>query len=252
LQADFQTLDADVICLQESFRTGNRRRLVEALSDRYHFPGTYDSRSIIPGIRSDTTGGLVILSKYPFIDYAFCSHHSGRGMKLSEAFGRKGFILSKIATPFGPLVIANMHLYAGRAESDAKFRLEQIPYLLEQIDSYRGHCPVILAGDLNSSPCEPFPAKAAGELLREYELVLQSGFVDVLKTCDHSTVTYASPGNRYAEMWYQETKTPQRYDYIFTKPSTRRITSLEARVVLNSHQPVSDHYGLFAEISISK
>jgi endonuclease/exonuclease/phosphatase family metal-dependent hydrolase len=61
-----QRLDAEIICLQESFDVHHRRLLYEHLGlDRYYASGGFEATRKVPLASFDTTGGLVIFSKFP-------------------------------------------------------------------------------------------------------------------------------------------------------------------------------------------
>lgn len=246
-------LSPNIICFQESFKVANRKCLIEALGSQYHSLGGLGDRWwLFPFIRLDKSGGLVIVSKFPFIDYAFFEHKVFPGMKLDERYGHKGYIISKIETPVGQVVVANVHLYAGRSTQDTEVRLLQINRLLEHIEQYRGSNPVIIAGDLNSSPCDPFPTETTGKFSPEYGAFLKAGFQDVLSTFDHRSITYAVPGNHYAEQWYNVSKTHQRFDYIFIHNANLNLNQCEGSVVFDYKEPISDHYGIFARLVLSR
>ncbi len=67
-----QRLDAEIICLQESFDVHHRRLLYEHLGlDRYYASGGFEETRKAPLASFDTTGGLVIFSKFPIIQYKF-------------------------------------------------------------------------------------------------------------------------------------------------------------------------------------
>lgn len=63
-----QQLDAEIICLQESFDVPHRRLLYERLGcDRYYASGGFEETRKAPLAVFDTTGGLIIFSKFPII-----------------------------------------------------------------------------------------------------------------------------------------------------------------------------------------
>src|SRR6266852_3835949 len=67
-----QRLDAEIVCLQESFDVHHRRLLYESLGlDRYYASGGFEETRKAPLASFDTTGGLVIFSKFPIIQYKF-------------------------------------------------------------------------------------------------------------------------------------------------------------------------------------
>src|SRR5262245_7615675 len=69
-----QRLDAEIICLQESFDVHHRRLLYEHLGlDKYYASGGFEETRKVPLALFDTTGGLVIFSKFPIIQHKFIS-----------------------------------------------------------------------------------------------------------------------------------------------------------------------------------
>src|SRR5215475_8773830 len=65
-------LDAEIVCLQESFDVRHRRLLYESLgSDKYYASGGFEATRRAPLTLFDTTGGLVIFSKFPIIHNKF-------------------------------------------------------------------------------------------------------------------------------------------------------------------------------------
>src|SRR5712692_3115948 len=67
-----QRLDAEIVCLQESFDVHHRSLLYEHLGiERYYASGGFEEIRKVPLAEFDTTGGLVIFSKFPIIKYKF-------------------------------------------------------------------------------------------------------------------------------------------------------------------------------------
>jgi mRNA deadenylase 3'-5' endonuclease subunit Ccr4 len=65
-------LDAEIVCLQESFDVRHRRFLYESLgSDKYYASDGFETTRKAPLALFDTTGGLVIFSKFPIIQNKF-------------------------------------------------------------------------------------------------------------------------------------------------------------------------------------
>jgi endonuclease/exonuclease/phosphatase family metal-dependent hydrolase len=72
-----QRLDAEIICLQESFDVHHRRLLYEHLGlERYYTSGGFEETRKVPLAVFDTTGGLVIFSKFPIIKHNFIPFNS--------------------------------------------------------------------------------------------------------------------------------------------------------------------------------
>jgi endonuclease/exonuclease/phosphatase family metal-dependent hydrolase len=198
----------------------------------------------------DTTGGLFVLSRYAMADHEFVPFPRLSGSSLIEELARKGVLLSRVLTPAGDLWVVNTHLYAGHSDLGTEQRLQQLTFILDTLERVCDRdSAVLLAGDLNALPTRPFPAATDFHLTPEYELLLAAGFNDTLPRFDASTVTYAVPGNRYAERWYNPTNFPSRVSYVLFRPAAgMHLRARNARVVFNSGQPLSDHYGLLSTV----
>src|SRR5262245_10210098 len=131
-------LSPDIICLQESFRTISRQRLLSALSHVYHYAGSLKSRWMLPFLRADRTGGVAVMSRYSFAEYNFVEHAQFSRMRFDERLGRKGFIVSLIKTAVGLIFVVNAHLYAGRTEIETDIRLQQLDRLFSYLQK---NCP---------------------------------------------------------------------------------------------------------------
>ena len=72
IAAYLQRLDAEIICLQESFDVPHRRLLYDHVGvERYYASGGLEATRHAPLASFDTTGGLVILSQFPIIQSHF-------------------------------------------------------------------------------------------------------------------------------------------------------------------------------------
>jgi hypothetical protein len=73
IAAYLQRLDAEIVCLQESFDVHHRRLLYELLGvDRYYASGGFGATRKAPLACLDTTGGLVTFSKFPSCSINLC------------------------------------------------------------------------------------------------------------------------------------------------------------------------------------
>src|SRR5262249_6678436 len=98
IAAYLQSLDAEIICLQESFDVHHRRVLYEELGGaRYYASGGFEETRQAPLALFDTTGGLVILSKFPIIQSHFRPFHQFTP-SLIERIGRKGVLEATLDT----------------------------------------------------------------------------------------------------------------------------------------------------------
>src|SRR5262249_38163106 len=143
-----QRLDAEIVCLQESFDVHHRRLLYEHLGlERYYASGGFEETRKVPLASFDTTGGLVIFSKFPIIRYKFIPFNQFTP-SLIEHIGRKGVLEATIETPYGVVQLFNIHLHVGKHFLAHSIRVKQLKSVLELMKSY-GNVPVILAGDFN-------------------------------------------------------------------------------------------------------
>ena len=242
----------DVICLQESFRCAHRRELLAALPQGYHLAGSLKNRWMLPLLRADRTGGLAILSRLPLAAYRFVEHARSWRMRFDERLGRKGFALAQIMTAVGAVFIVNAHLYAGRSPRETEIRMQQLDTLFSSLQEYcPAGTPVILAGDFNASPTTHFPTNTRYEPTPEYERILAEGFVDTLPTFGLEHITYTGRENVYAKMLIDPASIPQKLDYVFYRPgASMSFETMEARVVFNRPEFLSDHNGVFCKLKV--
>ena len=253
-------LDADVIVLQEMFDVRARERVVRELCPPY--ATTRDatrSRRILGLLPIDTTGGLLVLSRLPISGSSFIRHPPHLGSKPDERLGRKGAMIVHLETPLGIVTLLTTHLYAGTKSKDVRVRCAQLEQILEALDAEADGRPVVLAGDINTSPTAGYPEPPGPEndLAPEYAALVDAGFSDPLPpnpTPPERTATWVPSRNRYAALPYQETKTDQRYDYVLVRPgSAHTWTMRNACTVLDGEGAhLSDHVGVRAELVLSQ
>jgi endonuclease/exonuclease/phosphatase family metal-dependent hydrolase len=253
-------LDADVIVLQEMFDVRARRRVLRELCPPYETtPDALRSRRILRLVQIDETGGLLVLSRLPIVSSRFVRHPADVGSKPDERIGHKGGMILRLDTPIGPVTLFALHLYAGTKPKHAGVRCAQLAPLLEVLNVEADGTPVVLAGDINTSPTVgyPEPAGPANPLTPEYAALLDAGFSDPLPpnpTPADRTATWVPSRNRYAALPYQETKTDARYDYVLVRPGSAHIWSVkDARTVLDdAGAHLSDHVGVQVELELSR
>src|SRR5262245_6020927 len=135
-----QQLDAEIICLQESFDVHHRRFLYEHLGfDRYYVSSGCEATRKAPLAAFDTTGGLVIFSKFPIIQDTFMPL-SQFTPSIVERIGRKGVLAATIETPYGVMQVFNIHLYNGRSFFARNIRVKQLKSVLELMKAHQ-HLP---------------------------------------------------------------------------------------------------------------
>ena len=251
-------LDADIIVLQEMFDVQARRRLLRELCPPYSTtPDAMGDRRILKLVKIDATGGLLVLSRLPIISSRFIPHPSGLGKKPDERVGRKGAMLVQLETSLGPMTLFAIHLYAGTKPVDSRVREAQLEPLLEALEAEANGGPVLLAGDINTSPTVRYPEPPGQDnpLSPEYGALVVAGFVDPLPpnpTPAARSATWVPSRNRYAALPYQETKTDERYDYILIRSGTSHTWSVKgARTVIDGGDSyLSDHVGVMVELDL--
>lgn len=251
-------LDADVIVLQELFDVRGRRRLLRELCPPYlTTPDALETRRILGLVPADTNGGLLILSRFPIKHSRFVPHSLGPGTKVDERLGRKGALIAQLDTPVGELTVFAVHLYAGTKPKDTRIRTAQLAPLLEALNAEAAANPVLLAGDINTSPTAgyPDPPGRGNRCSPEYAALAEAGFVDPLPpnpTPVELTATWVPSLNRYAGLPYQETKTDERYDYVMVRGGESRVWNVRgARTVLDgAGEHLSDHVGVLVELDL--
>lgn len=258
LSAALAALDADLIVLQEMFDVRARHRLLRQLCPPYN--STADSRQtrrILGLLPADVTGGLLLLSRLPISGARFIPHPTDVGSKPDERLGRKGAMIAHIETPVGRVTVFAVHLYAGTRPKDSKVRMKQLAPLLEALEEEANGAPVILAGDINTSPTlnYPEPPGPGNPLAAEYDALVRAGFVDPLPpnpTPVERSATWVPSRNPYAALPYQETKTDERYDYLMVRSgAAHEWTIRDARTVIDAPEAhLSDHVGVLAELDL--
>ncbi len=246
-------LSPDLICLQESFNLGNRRKLFSTLPSGYCTAGCEQNRWMLPLLRADRTGGLAVISRFALEDYQFVEHAVFSRMRFDEKLGRKGFVISQIKTAVGTIYVANAHLYAGRSARETEIRMHQLDILFSHLrQTCPAETPIILAGDFNASPTRHFPMNTRHEPTPEYQKILAEGFVDTLPHFGAEHITYTGRQNIYARFIIDASEIPKKLDYIFYRAGTKKkIETLEGRVVFNNGESLSDHNGVFCRLRIS-
>ena len=247
-------LSPTILALQEAFDVDFRPFAVQ------YFRGTYgvgngalcETRALV-FLRRDCSGGLLTLSVHPILTERVYAHPMREGMKLDERFSSKGFLVTTISTPLGPLHIINMHLYAGRDAADEDMRVDQLLQLEAVMDEHDlRDRPIFLVGDLNS--VHPAVAQADARYPRSeaYDFLTGSlGFVDTASEVGDGDRTYDPAANRYAGLWYNRVEGGQKLDYILYRPPPGfEIRVVQQRVVLNGEPLLSDHYGFVAEVEL--
>lgn len=226
-------LDADIICLQESFDTKHRLFLKDALTDSYYMAGDLEeTRRLLFFKLLDMSGGLVIFSKFPILESNFVSYSRVFNSAVGEILARKGFLEAIIKTPKGKMRILNTHLHEETKLFDQSVRISQLAKLFGLVKD--DDLPTILTGDFNEE---------ALMHQEKFSAIFDSrGFEHPIKTVRALDVapTYR-PGNPYVDNWMNRTSFPKRYDYILVKNIEKlgfAATKYEPQIIT---PPLSDH-----------
>ena len=250
------SLCSDIIALQEVFRPSIKDKIAKQMIDKnYHISSdiSKSSRRILGFLDMDRYGGLITISAYPIIVDTFVQYPIRDGMNIEEKWARKGFLVSIISTPDGPLIVINTHLYAGKSENAENMRMSQLmfmmDYLLNTVDYYR--YPTILVGDLNIT--HPAVAEAYADLDRStvYEALLNMGFYDSSPVINKDDLTIDPEGNAYKK----KERHAQKLDYCFYHvPDMDCHNQIEIvgayRTFATPETCISDHYGWCTKMKI--
>ena len=241
--------NADIVLLQELVPQRVKVRLAAELRDLYPHGAGIAEDSRFYGT------GLLTLSRHPMAD-ASCTSFARQTLE-EGLFGPRGMLACTVDTPgLGTLRVVNLHATAGgayrrkRRRGAPDRRGAQIAQAIETAGAaFDG--AVVLAGDFN---CDPAADPATGGLLQA------AGFADVaagLPDDERPQGTWdpANPLNRS-----RAAGPARRVDHIFVRPGGGNVVVSALRTVLDEPVvplpdgeplPVSDHYGLSAELATS-
>ena len=250
LAAALRGVDADIILLQELVPQRVKVRLAGELRDLYPL-----SAGIVEDSRFYGTG-LLTLSRHPMTD-ASCTSFAQQTLE-EGLFGPRGMLACTVRAPgLGPVRVFNLHATAGGAYRRERRRgapdrrsaqiVQAIEFAGRPFDG-----TVVLAGDFNFDlAADPVTVRLLGA----------AGFADVSAGLPDD----ARPGGTW------DPQNPlnrgraagpvRRVDHIFVRPGGGHAVNVSAaRIVLNEpvvslpdgeSLPVSDHYGLLAELAPS-
>jgi len=232
IAAYLQSLDAEIICLQESFDVHHRRVLYEQLGvARYYASGGFEETRQAPLALFDTTGGLVILSKFPILQSHFRPFQQFTP-SLIERIGRKGVLEATLDTPYGMMQVLNIHLHGGKTFLAHSIRVKQLKSVVERMQLPRNF-PTILAGDFN-----------------EDSLMDQTHLVKLLQSRNLTHSLHCKPyqcmpsyrtENPLVNNWLNRSRYSRRLDYIFvsfTEEFDWKVVQYEPLYLM---PPLSDH-----------
>lgn len=238
-------MDADLVLLQESFNVGLRPAIRAALP--HHHADAHATRrgGRLPLLPSDSSGGLLTLSRWPVTRTRMTHWRYTRLVKVDERLGRKGALWTEIETPGGPLLLCNLHTHAGRHRHDAEARVVQFRELLAQAEASHGG-PMILAGDLNIDPAVPPDSVSPNG----FDLLQQAGFVEVAEAANTGLGTVVPARNRYARVGFRRPDL-RRLTHVWYRGAGLRPGPAPATVCFDD-PPVSDHFGLLATLELAE
>ncbi|MCE2788878.1 MAG: endonuclease/exonuclease/phosphatase family protein [Saprospiraceae bacterium] len=233
------SLNASIVCLQETFHPKLRMEISNKLLDTYPYHTELDCQRDVYGlVNMDCYGGLLTLSKYPIISERFYPYPLNANYSLIEKTGQKGFILTSICIGEHMIHVVNTHLYAGysqQAEDQRALQFEYMTEVLEDLNLLQE--PVLLAGDMNIQH-----SSISKSPLYEY-LTMGQSWEDVQPkinsshfTSDHVTNDFVSDNEPRAKL-----------DYIFYRPAlTTEMELLTSYKCLDNQPLLSDHFGWMA------
>ncbi|KAJ7123747.1 hypothetical protein C8R44DRAFT_875908 [Mycena epipterygia] len=217
LPAVIQTIlssDADIICLQE-VTDDSLAPILSSLSISSRFP--YSNRH--PSIVLENERNILILSRFPF-----------SWSKLDVGGKHKPAILASFTNSTGGhLIVAAVHLTAGRTGSYLSQKTAEMSSLVSHLQENYSKADWIIAGDTNWPETEH--STPADELFEDAGLTVPHG------------PTYDPDKNHLASVTVRHSTEPQRYDRIYVKREGDWSVA-ETRLFGDGPDPASDHYGL--------
>ena len=228
------------MCLQESFDVQHRRLLYERLGmERYYASGGFDETRKVPFAVFDTTGGLVIFSKFPILQYRFTPFHHFTP-SVVERIGRKGVLEATIETPHGIMQVFNIHLHVGNHFFAHNLRAKQLKSVLERM-KIQSHLPSILAGDFNENALME---------QKKFATMLQSrGLVHSLYFEPYEFMPSYRIKNPLVNTWINRAKYSRRLDYILVNLTENFYLKVMQYEPIYLTPPLSDHDPVFLSLS---
>ena len=131
--------DHDVVCLQETFHKRARKKIIEALKNKYPFYKRANKNSLFK-----VSSGLMIFSKYPIVEHYFEKYKEKTSI---ERYAKKG--LQRVIIELSPgekIQVFNTHLQAKSNDKCKEVRKTQVLQIKNQI---LPNYPTIFCGDFN-------------------------------------------------------------------------------------------------------
>ena len=245
LPAALESLDADIVCLQELFHRPMQDWLRDALSPSFPHVAGLQSGSVSLRLGNE----LLVLSRFPLGVARL--HRFGHATREEWIFASKGFLHVQAEIPgLGTVDLVNFHTTAGGARAHPEspemetIRARQISQILDVVMPL----PLtFLIGDLNAGP------QTSTHIYKE---VVDHGFVDAFLAGGGAGMTW-DPANPLVARSRESHLPPQRIDHVFLSGSlAEQLTPRSARLILHEHgaatpdgpMPYSDHYGVLTEL----
>ncbi len=207
--------NSDIMLIQEAFNRTAVNNLIKILTPTYPYVIEPESNSLLK-----ISSGLLVLSKYPIIEY---QHHYYTDCKGFDCLSAKGFIIFTIELKDRLVTIVNTHNQADDRYNQT--RINQYRQIKETLDS-RNDTIQIIGGDLNSNGFT-------------YDVTDIEGVFDVC----------IKP---YTSCTWSDNKTHCVYDYIFiNKDVLNEVERLEEKVMIDKMN-LSDHKPIKFSITLNK
>ena len=251
---NLRRVNADFVCLQETFEYEFRKKHMPKLKDTYTLNKDYlaNKKKLI---KVDKRGGLntLVKTQYKVLEEYFFPFGIEKGMSKVEKNGGKGFVVTKIKTPIGIVNFINTHLLAGDDEKRELLRLSQVKRMKVVIDSLQlFELPTFLCGDLNT--IHPSRDGKNGYVGKVYRFFTDSiGFNGVYDKITEKEFSYDGKTNKYAHSWYKKEIFREKLDYfLYAVPAEYLFKIEESEVIFNNENATSDHCGVLTKVSLEK
>ncbi|KAJ7600539.1 hypothetical protein C8J56DRAFT_813343 [Mycena floridula] len=210
--------NADVLCLQEVTDES-----LPLLLHTAEISSTYPFSSRHPSIVCENERNILILSKFPFT-----------WTKLDVGVKYKPVFLASFTNPsLRKLIVAAIHLTAGRAVSPLEQKTSELDALVSHLYTNHPGDDWIIAGDTN------------------WPLSSNATPADDLFSDASSEVTYDPTTNSLASATIRDGFEAQRYDRVYVKKDGEWSVA-ETNVLGKADPPPSDHFALKVTLSINE
>jgi endonuclease/exonuclease/phosphatase family metal-dependent hydrolase len=239
---EFRKLNLDIIGIQEASTSRGRGNTATRLADQLGFHYVYAPAGFLlfPSERLNTpiswlmnfSEGSAIISRFPITTWA--AHDLPRCGRFTDP---RVLLTATVHTPWGDLQVASTHTSGDVCQH------HQVAEILRR---WRNDFPALVMGDFNAVENSPAMSMFTPE----------HGFIDSFRTLNPD-----APGLTCYQHPYVPTRTAsRRVDYLFVMPGKDpRVRMYTSDVFLDTPRQIpngqtlwpSDHYGVFAEVSIT-